>query len=244
MAVLSRKKPDALVAPRIWVVIPSFNEAERLRVTLGSLSEFNHILVVDDGSTDNTSQVVAEANVQSLRSELNEGQGAALARGFKEALRQGADIVVSFDADGQHDPKDIAALVAPIISGRADVVLGSRFLGRALSEPTGHRLLLKMGVWLTRVLTGLKVTDTHNGLRALNRDALSRLTVDSPRRGHASQIMFEISYLNLRYEEVPVTIRYLGTGRPVAGVKEFWEVFIETLRLWQQYRTGKRNLRR
>lgn len=239
MAVVQYKKPEAQPDPRIWIVIPSFNESRRLSGTLKSLRGFPNILVVDDGSTDNTAQVATEGSAQVVRNENNQGQGAALARGIAEALRLGAEVIVSFDGDGQHDAGDLDALIAPVLAGRVDVVLGSRFKGKALNMPPLHRFMIWTGVWITRVLTGLKLSDTHNGLRAFNRSAASRLTLDSPRRGHASQILFEIAFLKLRYQEIPVTVRYLGDGRHVATTREFLEVFLETLQLWKRYRDRK-----
>jgi glycosyltransferase involved in cell wall biosynthesis len=143
-----------------------------------------------------------------LRHVINRGQGAALQTGIDFALRQGGAILVTFDADGQHVVDDIARLVEPIQQSRADVVLGSRFLGRTVGIPWARWLLLKVGILFTRVVSRLQVTDTHNGLRAFSRAAAQRLRITQDRMAHASEILDEIRLLKLRYCEVPVTVHY------------------------------------
>jgi len=116
--------------------------------------------------------------------------------------------VVTFDADGQHDPEDIRALVEPIVHGECDVTLGSRFLGRAHNIPLGRRVLLKGGVWFTRVFSRMEVTDVHNGLRAFSRAAAGALRIRMDRMAHASEILDEIKRGGWRYREIPVTVYY------------------------------------
>jgi glycosyltransferase involved in cell wall biosynthesis len=192
----------------LWVVIPAYKETERLRNTLAELlPRYPNVVVVDDGSPDETGTVARAAGVWVLTHPINRGQGAALQTGIEFALLRGADTVVTFDADGQHDPADIPALVAAL-EGGADAALGSRFLGRAVGMPLTRRIILKLAILFTRVVSQIKVTDTHNGLRAFTRKAAAALRIRQDRMAHASEILDEVRRLGLKYVEVPVTIRY------------------------------------
>ena len=208
-------------ANAVWVVIAAYNEGTRLGITLRSIFPYYpNIIVVDDGSTDDTAAVAQAHGVWVLRHVFNCGQGAALQTGIDFAVGRGAGIVVTFDADGQHDPEDVGALVRPIREGRCDIALGSRFLGQAVGMPWSRRAVLKLGVLFTRLFSGLRVTDTHNGFRALSRRAAQTLRITQDRMAHASEILDQIRQHRLRYEEVPVTIHY--TAATLAKGQSSW----------------------
>ncbi|MFO0903148.1 MAG: glycosyltransferase family 2 protein [Pirellulales bacterium] len=193
----------------VWIVIPAFNEARRiLNVIDGVLPLYKNIVVVDDGSRDDTYEVLRQRPVARLRHLFNCGQGAALQTGIQYALSRGAQAIVTFDADGQHQARDIAELLAPLREGAADVVLGSRFLGQAENIPWTRRLVLKLGVLFTRVVSRVPVTDTHNGIRAFTRRAAAALRIHENRMAHASEIIDQIRIHGWRLIEAPVTIRY------------------------------------
>ncbi len=194
----------------IWVVVPAYNEGSRVAKTLASLrTRFANVVVVDDGSSDATARVAGECpGVWVLSHVINSGQGAALQTGIDFALQHDADVIVTFDADGQHAVEDIDLLVQPILSDEADVALGSRFLGRTVGMPLSRRLLLKGAVVFTRVFSRIRVTDTHNGIRALSRRAAKAIRISLNRMAHASEILDQIRKHQLRYVEVPVTIHY------------------------------------
>jgi glycosyltransferase involved in cell wall biosynthesis len=193
----------------VWVVVPAYNEAPRIASTLRTLASFaGRIVVVDDGSRDDTADRALEESVWVVQHALNCGQGAALQTGIDFALQHGADIIVTFDGDGQHQASDLHRLVQPILDGEADVVLGSRFLGTTHDMPWTRFVVLKLGVVFTRVISRIAVTDTHNGLRALSRHAARKLRIRENRMAHASEILHEIRVQQLRYCERPVTIRY------------------------------------
>lgn len=195
--------------PDVWVIVPAYNEATRLDATLRALvTRYANVVVVDDGSTDATRSVATRHPVWHLRHVCNCGQGAALQTGVDFACRRGAEILVTFDADGQHRVDDIARLVAPIRAGRVDVALGSRFLGSAVGLPWGRWLILKLGVLFTRLFSRLPVTDAHNGLRAFSHMAAARIRITLDGMAHASEIVDQIRQHGLRWCEVPVTIRY------------------------------------
>ncbi len=193
----------------VWIVVAAYNEGRRLGATLESVrGHFRNVVVVDDGSADDTAAVALAHGAWSLRHVLNCGQGAALQTGIDFALGRGAEIVVTFDADGQHCIEEVPALLEPIRAGRADVALGSRLLGQTVGMPWSRWLVLKLGVLFTRVFSRIRVSDTHNGLRALSRHAAQRIRITQNRMAHASEILDQIRQHDLRYCEVPVTIRY------------------------------------
>jgi len=197
------------VPARIVVVVPAFNEGTAIAaVVAGLLPYCSACVVVDDGSGDGTGAAAAQAGATVLRHSVNRGQGAAILTGVTYARRLQPDAIVSFDADGQHDPKDIAAIAAPVLDGRADIVFGSRFLGRTEHMPRSRRYLLKGGIVFTRLFSGVRMTDVHNGLRAWSPRAASELTITLDGMAHASEILDQIRTHGWRHVEVPATIRY------------------------------------
>lgn len=198
----------------IWVVVPAYNEGRVLGTVVEELVARGHrVVVVDDGSTDDTPAVARRAGAAVLRHAVNRGQGAALQTGIAYALRRGAEQIVTFDSDGQHAAEDVDVLVAPLLAGRADVVLGSRFIGTSEGMPAMRKMLLALAVVFTRVASGASVTDTHNGLRAFTRAAAAKLDIRLDRMAHASEILDQIVRQELRFEEVPVHVRYTEYSR-------------------------------
>jgi len=198
-----------------WVVIAAYQEQAMVgRVVSDVRAMFPNVVVVDDGSADASGRRAAEEGAHVLRHAINRGQGAALQTGIAYALRQGAEIVATFDADGQHDPRDLPYLIHPISEGRADFVLGSRFMaGRPDDVPRLRRWLLAAGVLFTWLLSGLHLTDTHNGLRAFSRRAAQGLELRLDRMAHASELIDQMRSSGLPFVEVPVRVRYTPYSR-------------------------------
>ncbi len=194
----------------VFVIIPALNEAQSIgRVVRDVRQRYDHVVVVDDGSDDGTADVAREAGAHVVTHFINRGQGASLKTGIQFALDSGADLIVTYDADGQHSSNDIVKLLEPLERGKFDVALGSRFLGNsALNIPTFRKIMLKAAVFFTRFASGLRVSDTHNGLRAFSREAAHKIRIRQDRMAHASEILDEINRHQLRYVEVPVTITY------------------------------------
>jgi polyprenyl-phospho-N-acetylgalactosaminyl synthase len=198
-----------LWAAQLGIVVAAFNEGRALECVVARLRErYPTVIVVDDGSSDDTSAVAHRAGAHVLRHPINLGQGAALQTGIDYALSLGCSYVVTFDADGQHDADEIPAMVQPLIDKRAQVVLGSRFLGRTVNMPRAKAITLWLAIRFTRITTGLRVTDTHNGFRAFSRDAAASIRIRQDRMAHASEILDQIAASAMRYVEVPVTITY------------------------------------
>jgi glycosyltransferase involved in cell wall biosynthesis len=192
----------------IWVVIAAYNEAPVIAAVLSELVGRYQVVVVDDGSRDATADVAAKAGAAVVPHPVNLGQGAALQTGIKFALGEGATHIVTFDADGQHRAADIARLTDALDQNHADFALGSRFLGISVGMPFSRRMLLKAATAFTRWTTGLRVTDTHNGLRAMTRRAAQAISLKQNRMAHASELLAQIGRSGLPYVEVPVTIEY------------------------------------
>lgn len=214
--------PPPALPPQVFLVIPAYNEGQSIGDVLSELARLDvDVVVVDDGSADETFKIARQHTPHALRHLINRGQGAALQTGIDYALRRGAEYIVTFDADGQHSLNDLSALLDPIQAGECDVVLGSRFLGRTEHIPPIRRLTLKAATLFTRLVSQVSVTDTHNGLRAFSRRAALQVQIKNDRMAHASELIDIIRALNLPYREVPVHIRYteysMSKGQSLRG---------------------------
>jgi len=196
---------------KTFIVITAYNEEKKIGNVIDNLKKhkYTNIVVVDDGSKDDTYNISLQKGATVLKHFLNRGQGAALETGNEYALRHGADIIVHFDADGQMQVKDIPAMIEPIKNGKADIVIGSRFLGKESNMPFAKKITLLVGrLWL-RLFFGVKLTDSQCGFRALSRKGVA-LTQSRQDKGgeHASGVLIDVFKKNIRYKEVPVSIKY------------------------------------
>jgi hypothetical protein len=194
----------------IAVVIPAYNEAGNIAQVLASLPKEVcglelHSIVVDDGSSDETIERAREAGAAAVHLPLNRGQGAALRTGYRLALATGARLVVTMDADGQHQPSELPRLIEPILDGETDVVNGSRVLGAADPNYAARKLGIKVFAWALSVLTASRVTDPACGYRAVRTQALRDLEFHQD-QFHNSEFILEASKRKLTMIEVPVTV--------------------------------------
>jgi glycosyltransferase involved in cell wall biosynthesis len=197
------------VLAQTFVVVPAYNEGRVIHDVVAKLAAaFANIVVVNDGSSDDTAAVLKGLPVTVVRHHINLGQGAALQTGITFALERGASHIVTFDADGQHRVEDALAALRLLAAGECDVVCGSRFLGTTSNIPPMRKLILKAAVGLGNLTTGTRMTDAHNGLRALSRKAAACLDISQAGMAHASEIISQLHQHDMVIREVPVQIDY------------------------------------
>lgn len=196
--------------PHTWVVVPLYNEASVIGgVIEGLLPSFSHIVCVDDGSTDGSPAVARAAGAHVVEHPINLGQGAALQTGIEYALSHPeCQYLVTFDADGQHRVEDALGMVADARAKGAAIVFGSRFLDDRTNPGVLKRVILKTAVWVTNLTTSVKLTDAHNGLRVIRRDAAAQVQLKQDRMAHATEIVLQLGDTGLPWVEHPVELLY------------------------------------
>lgn len=202
---------------RILAIIPAFNEQESLPTTLRELAQVRpdvDILVIDDGSVDNTSEITRSMGYPVITLPVNLGIGGAVQSGLHYALRHGYDVAFQYDADGQHRPDQIHLIVDPILSGGADMVLGSRFM-----TDTGYKVSLVRGtlMWLLRALSSRainqRITDNTSGFRAYGRRAIEFMTINCSCDYPEVEAIIRLVRSGYRYLEVPTSMRTRVAGK-------------------------------
>jgi glycosyltransferase involved in cell wall biosynthesis len=225
-----------MISEHTWIVIPAYNEAEVIGdVVADGLRFCRNVVVTDDCSTDCTGAIAHAAGAVVLRHAVNLGQGAALQTSIDHALAHGAQAIITFDADGQHRASDIEILQRTQSESGADLVLGSRFLGSSIGMPATRLLALKAAVAFSRINSGTRLTDAHNGLRLLTGSAARQIRIRQNRMAHASEIVQQARELGLRIAEAPVTIAYtersLRKGQRIGNaVSILADLFVAKLR--------------
>lgn len=193
----------------VAIIIPVYNEGEVIEgVVRNVMKSFKTVVCVNDGSKDNSSEAIARTGAYLVEHPINMGQGAALQTGVEFARQLAVDYFVTFDADGQHRVEDVKNMLKVIKKGDVDIVLGSRFMGTTLGMKKSKKIILKLGIKFSNLTSGLKLTDTHNGLRVFNRKFAEGLQITLSDMSHASEILEIINAKKYRYVEVPVTIEY------------------------------------
>jgi polyprenyl-phospho-N-acetylgalactosaminyl synthase len=197
-------------------------------------SVFDHVVCVDDGSQDDTGAVALRAGAHLVRHPVNLGQGAAIQTGIEYARSQpGAEVFVTFDADGQHRVKDVMRMIDRLTAEDVDIVIGTRFADQGVHSevPVLKRIVLRTAVWLSPRSRRLNLSDAHNGLRVFNRTVAGGLDIAISGMGHASEIVALVDENNWRVTEEPVEILYTdyskSKGQPlVNGVNIVFDVFL------------------
>jgi glycosyltransferase involved in cell wall biosynthesis len=199
----------------VWVIVPTYNEASVVREVLtGLLRYFPNVVAVDDGSTDSSGVEAFAAGARVVRHTINMGMGAAIQTGLDFALLdRGARYFVTFDADGQHRPSDAATMVERLRGAEHDILVGSRFLGATTGIGRGRIALLRAARLFDRLITGVRLTDAHNGLRAFSREFAEQINLTFADMAHASELLEQIGDSHLSYAEHPVTIDYTDYSR-------------------------------
>jgi len=202
---------------RPLVVIPAHNEEESLPVTLAELAREApglDVVVVDDGSRDRTRHVAREAGAKVIVLPVNLGVGGALQTGFRFGIERGYDVVVQFDADGQHDPKDLGRVLAPVLEGRADLSIGSRFVSHdpAYHAPLSRRAGMMLFSSVTSLAVGRRLSDTTSGFRAYGRRVMWLCLDYFPQDFPDAPLLIWLARNGVRWTEVPVTMRPRAAG--------------------------------
>lgn len=198
----------------VWIIVPSYNEQSTIQRVVSGLTQIcPNVVVVDDCSGDLTPVLAQLAGAYVLRHPINLGQGASLQTGIDFALQNEASHIVTFDADLQHRAEDVPRLLKALNESGADFALGSRFLGKANNIDLSRMFVLKAAVFFTRLTTGLRLTDAHNGLRAMSRKGARAIQIRQNRMAHASEILQQIARSRLRLVEVPVTVEYTAYSK-------------------------------
>ena len=203
--------------PDVWIVVPAFNEAGVIDEVVADLrSVFDHVVCVDDGSADGTGELALRAGAHLVRHPINLGQGAAIQTGVEYARKQpGARVFATFDADGQHRVKDVAAMIDRLAAGDVDVVIGTRFARAPASQaspasrpPLLKRIVLRTAARLSPRGRRLGLTDTNNGLRVFNKKVADGLDITMSGMSHATEIVMMIAENEWRVVEEPVEVLY------------------------------------
>lgn len=203
------------VIDNAWLVVPLYNEGPVVaQVIREARKTFPNVVCVDDGSTDDSADLADSAGAYVVRHPINLGQGAALQTGIDYVLHYtDAKYLVTFDADGQHRAEDAAAMIDRAEADDLAIVYGSRFLEGGVDIGFAKRLVLRTAAMVTRWQTGLRLTDAHNGLRLLRRDAAASVQMTQDRMAHASEIISQLSKTDFAWAEMPVHIDYTEYSR-------------------------------
>lgn len=203
-------------ASDVLVIVPAFDEKDSLPRTLDEIrakAPDVDVLVVDDGSRDGTMEVARQRGVPVLHHAINLGVGAALQTGFRWAVARGYAIGVQLDADGQHDPGDLAALVGPVREGRCDVAIGSRYVSQtAYRAPLTRRIGMLLFSAVVRLLSGQTIRDTTSGYRAYGRKVMEFCQHDFPKDFPDAPLLIDLARRGFRCLEVPVEMRERSAG--------------------------------
>ncbi len=216
----------------IWIVIPAYNEEKNIKKVLEEVKNYvDEIILVDDGSVDNTFSLAQESGVIVVKHLINRGQGASLQTGNEKALSRGAEIIVHFDADGQFLAKEIPELVALIKNNQAEVVFGSRFLGKKSNMPWfKEKVIIPLAHLVNKVFWQVSLTDPQSGFRVLTASVARKIEIINDRMAHNSEIIAKVFKNNFKVKEAPITVIYHHFGQNIShGFKIVKDLFLNKL---------------
>ena len=216
---------------KITIGIPAYNEEKNIAVIITKLKKItDSIIVCDDGSSDMTSDISKNLGAIVITHKKNMGYGVAINSIFQKAKELNIDLLVTFDADGQHRVEDIEKVVEPIKNNTADLVIGSRFLDKKSNVPNYRKIGIKVITKITNASIKKKLTDSQSGFRAYNKQVLSQISPSDIGMGISTEILIKSSSKGLRIMEVPVTILYSGDTSTHNPVSHGTSVLLSTIK--------------
>lgn len=204
---------------KVFCIIPAHNEATRIAKVINKVKPFvDEVVLVNDGSQDNTGELAREAGATVLTHIINRGQGAALQTGNEYALSKQADVVVHFDGDDQFRAEEIPEIIAPILLQESEAVLGSRFLDKKSDLPKMKKnIIMPLARLANKLFFNINLSDPQSGFRALNKEAVQKIKIENDGMAHCSEILYQIFKNNIKVKEVPITVTYHEYGQKISG---------------------------
>lgn len=216
---------------KVIIGIPAFNEEKNIGAIVAKLKmKYEHVIVCDDGSLDMTQAIASSLGAIVVKHSTNLGYGAAIRTIFNEAKKVDGDVLVTFDADGQHKISEIDSVLKPISENKADVVIGSRFLGSTKDLPKYRKIGIKTITGLTNTLTGGNITDAQSGFRAYSKKVLNEISPTESGMGISTEILIKSSKKQMRISEIPITISYDGNTHSQEPISHGTSVIFSTLK--------------
>ena len=211
--------------------IPAFNEEKNIGSIVAKLKKkYDHVIVCDDGSSDMTGIIASSLGAHVVKHEKNLGYGSAIKTIFNEARKISGDVLVTFDADGQHQIAEIDFILQPILENKADIVIGSRFLGKTKNLPKYRKIGIKTITGLTNVMTGSKITDSQSGFRAYTKKVLDEISPTESGMGISTEILIKASTKEIRITEIPITISYENNKHSQEPISHGTSVIMSTIK--------------
>ncbi len=216
---------------KVVIGIPAFNEEKNIGAIIAKLTQkYDTVIVCDDGSSDMTSTIASSLGANVIKHEKNQGYGSAIKTIFNEAGKIGGDVLVTFDADGQHQISDIDSILKPILENKADLVIGSRFLGETKDLPKYRKIGIKTITGLTNIMTGSSITDSQSGFRAYSKKMLKEISPTESGMGISTEILIKATKNKMRLAEIPITIRYQDNTHSQEPISHGTSVIMSTIK--------------
>jgi len=227
--------------PKVIVAIPCFNEQDFIGDIVSRARNYvDKVIVIDDGSTDNTAEVARAAGAEVIQHKERRGAGAATKSGFEAAKANNADLLVTLDGDGQHNPDEIPKVLAPALRGEADLVIGSRFIEPQTNVPRYRRFGIDVITWLCNLGSRVKISDSQSCFRAYSRRLLEAVDITEDGFGFSVQMLIQARRKGFVIKEVPISCVYHSQGsslNPIAhGLSVAWSVIRLRLKIRSEQR--------
>ena len=216
---------------KVIVGIPAFNEEKNIGAIVAKLKKkYDYVLVCDDGSSDTTQTIASSLGAIVVKHPTNLGYGAAIKTIFSEAKKIDGDVLVTFDADGQHQISEIDSVLKPLIENKAEIVIGSRFLGETKNLPKYRKFGIKTITGLTNTMTGSKLSDAQSGFRAYSKKVLNEILPTESGMGISTEILIKASKKHMKILEVPITISYENNSHSQQPISHGASVILSTVK--------------